>query len=132
MLDVSGYLAEQLRAFGINIPACEEPMLAEPDGPYVTWAEDACREYCASGEVYKRVYCLTLTLWFPVDYGDWRKLLWDIADAVDGGLDNRTSVLPGVTARAFGMTGAEDVPAIRRKCARMQVHVHERVWQHGT
>lgn len=132
MIDVSAYLSEQLQHFGITIPACEEPMLAEPEGPYVTWAEDGVREYRASGEVYKRVYLLTLTLWFPADYGDWRNLLWDIADAVDGGLDHRTSVQSNVTARAFGMTGAEDVPAIRRKCARMQVHVHERVWQHGT
>lgn len=126
MLDVSAYMAAQLQAHGITCPACEGLMLSEVDGPYITWDVGTCKELMASGAVYMRMYPVELTLWVPAEDTGWRELQWRIADALGGGAARPASVQEGVWPVAYGLTGAEDVPAIRRKAARMIVHVHER------
>lgn len=129
MLDVSKYLAERLKAAGIPYPACEEPMLEEQAGPYVTWAVGTCKERWASGRAYERVYPVSVTLWFPLEFSDWRQALWAIADALDGGVDAGRAAEKGVRCYSYGITGAEDAPTIGRRCARVSARVHESAWE---
>lgn len=121
MMDINIYLAEALKAGGIDCPACEAPMRGDCPGPYITWEQRSMKDLYASGEIYMRQRLLLVNVYVPMNMPGWRQLQESVAYS----LNDFLHYSPNMVSSAYGLTGAVDVPNIGRRCAQMMVTVRE-------
>lgn len=121
MLNVNKWLADALAAGGIHLPACEEPMLRQVSGSYITWEHGETTTLRASGIPYEQRYRVTLLLWLTPD-DLWQSWLMDITAAL-----MRFDTESSVTCYVGMSRGARDVPEVGRKLVQLEVQLVDRM-----
>lgn len=123
MLNINKYIADALAAGGVELPACEEPMLRVESGHYITWEQGHVDTLRASGEPYEQRCRVMVNLWLTADELDGHAWLSRIQRALalyDG--------IPGVSCYIGDSQGARDVPQMNRKLVQMEVQIVDRMW----